>query len=109
MGMNPFKNCAGGGSCRAPAPNPDPSRWTLLSVREYAKAYVLTVRYLDATNFEGVKVMVYRGKFPGLGQLRRLDPHFTPDDDSPVARFKPDVEGIEMANALARGLGTKKV
>jgi len=35
---------------------------------------------------------------------RMLDPHFTDAHDSPIARFRPDDEGIEMAKALASGV-----
>jgi len=79
----------------------------LLSVHEHPNAYVLVVKYFDATNFEGVKVMVYSGKFPGIDKLRWLDPHFTPNEMSPIARFRPDVAGVTMANALAEGLSKK--
>jgi len=80
-----------------------------LKVWDYNRAYVLKVRYLDATNFEGVKIMVYRGKFPGRSRLvgSPLDPHFRPGGGSPVARFRPDDEGERLANKLAEGLGRK--
>jgi hypothetical protein len=51
MVLSPFKNRAC--SPEAPAPNPNPSRWTLLAVHGCPHAYVLIVRYHDATNFEG--------------------------------------------------------
>jgi hypothetical protein len=63
---------------------------------------VLKVRYLDCTNFEGVKVMVYRGQFTTLPTM--LDPHFSESWDSPIARFKPDAEGIGLAKMLAESL-----
>ena len=83
----------------APAPNPDPSRWTLLEKVEYPGGYVLRVQYHDCTNFEGVKVMVYRGRYT---PRRSLDPHFHDGDDAPVARFRPDAEGWQSACDLAR-------
>jgi len=79
-------------------PNPDPSRWICLDIKEYKNAYVLKVRYLDCTNFEGVKVMVYKGKYKARGLL---DPHFDASNESPIARFKPTEEGWEMANTVA--------
>lgn len=105
MGMRgPFSpTCATEYCSPAPAPNPSPTRWRLLGKKQYKHGYVLIVKYLDATNFEGVKCMVYRGKYkkPYMGYL---DPHFTPQDDSPIARFRPDEEGIVMACQLARSL-----
>lgn len=82
----------------APAPNPDPARWTLLDCVVYPGAYVLKVRYHDCTNFEGVKVMVYRGTY---SPRRSLDPHFYEGDDAPIARFRPDKEGWNNACKLA--------
>jgi hypothetical protein len=113
MGISLLKSCyTAPMTCRsgvvvaAPAPNPRPDRWRLLDAWEYPNGYVLRVRYLDATNFEGVKVMVYRGKYR---PRRSLDPHFTPDSDSPIARFRPDVEGINMAKNLAAELRSVRV
>lgn len=57
----------------APAPNPQPSRWFLLEKAEFKNGHVLRVKYLDCTNFEGVKVMVYKGKYT---HRKELDPHF---------------------------------
>lgn len=86
-------------------PNPNPNKWELLELVQFDNAYAMKVRYLDCTNFEGVKIMVYRGKY----QHRDfLDPHFTEGDDSPVARFKPDKNGWRMAKALAEALEQEK-
>lgn len=107
MGLSPFSKCSGGYYATipsAPAPNPNPGRWTLLEVYEYTNAYVLMVRYHDATNFEGVKVMIYKGKFRGLKKKDKLDPHFSEDNNSPIARFRPDVEGVKLAKELAKSL-----
>ena len=111
MGLSPFKNCSTNYGPPAPAPNPDPSRWLLLDAWIYDDAaYVLRVRYLDATNFEGMKVMVYRGKAPtwvypeASKESVKLDPHFTPRKSSPIARFRPDAEGIAMAKAMAESI-----
>jgi len=105
MGLSPFKRCSTNYSSSAfPAPNPDPKRWCLLICEQFDHGYVLKVRYLDCTNFEGIKIMVYRGNFRGERTVKHLDPHFTPGDDSPIARFKPDAEGFKMARDLARGL-----
>ena len=102
MGMSMFSSCRGGYSKAAPAPNPDPKRWAILQKFEFPHAYVLIVKYHDCTNFEGVKVMVYLGKWKDGNS--RLDPHFSPDIDSPVARFKPDAQGIEWAKDFAARL-----
>lgn len=94
------KNCSTNySSGPSPAPNPSPDRWTLIEKAEYANGYVLRVKYHDCTNFEGVKIMVYRGKYT---PRRSLDPHFYEGDDAPVARFRPDSDGWRTAKLLAQ-------
>jgi hypothetical protein len=85
-----------------PAPNPNPLRWKLLEKAVFEDSYVLKIKYLDATNFDGVKIMVYRGKYSR--QTLERDPHFREGEDSPVARFRPDEEGWRMAIGLAATL-----
>jgi hypothetical protein len=87
----------------APAPNPDPKRWELLEVKEFPHAFVLKVHYFDATNFEGVKVMVYEGEYIS-GTPTRLDPHFAEKGFSPIARFRPDERGWQLACLFAEAL-----
>lgn len=87
----------------APAPNPNPKRWELLDKAEYSKYYVLKVRYLDATNFDGVKIMVYHGRYRHVDYL---DPHFENSPSSPIARFKPNEGGWELAKAFAKALSS---
>lgn len=83
------------------APNPDPSRWMLINKWEFAHAYVLHVEYCDCTNFEGRKVMVFAGEYHEAMLLMRLDPHFSEDDRSPIACFKPTPDGLRLAAAFA--------
>lgn len=100
MGIGIMSSCASNPvNPRAIAPNPNLNNWTLISHKQYKNAYVLLVRYHDCTNFEGQKVMVYLGKFDG--NTKYLDPHFADNDDSPIARFKPDDQGIINANIFA--------
>lgn len=107
MGMPPFsnRNCKTNyylpcrSSSKPTAPNPDPKRWVLLRKAEYHNGYVLEVRYLDCTNFEGLKIMVYKGQFT---ISNHLDPHFTNDVNSPIARFRPNKEGWRFACDLAK-------
>jgi hypothetical protein len=105
MGLPIFKNCATNyTTCPAPAPNPDPKRWELRQVFVYPHAYVLVVRYLDCTNFEGLKVMVYQGSVAPDIQCVALDPHFTEEATSLIARFQPTEAGIQLACWFAERL-----
>ena len=105
MGISFFgrKNCSTNycSDEEQPAPNPNPDRWSLIQKAEFNNGYVLRVRYLDCTNFEGVKIMVYKGQY--IKQEHR-DPHFAPGRLSPIARFIPTLEGLRMAVSLANSL-----
>ena len=106
MGISPFKRC--GTSLDNPAavaPNPSPSRWELLDLLRFKRSYVMKVRYLDATNFEGVKILVYQGKY--IPKSVR-DPHFDERDESLVARFRPTEDGWTLAVALAKQLSLRQ-
>ena len=85
----------------APAPNPDPSRFRILGTQQFENACVVIAKYLDCTNYEGKKVMVFEGHFTCPIEL---DPHFSEDDNSPIARFKPDEKGLKLAADLAKSL-----
>ncbi len=85
----------------APPPNPNPLRWKLVKLEQYSNAYVMEVKYLDCTNFEGNKIMVYAGQYK---HQENLDPHFGEDSDSPLARFKPDKNGWKNAIKFAESL-----
>ena len=82
-------------------PNPDPALWEIMDQGHFKNGYVLKVHYPGCSNFEGVKIMVYRGKWE---ERAELDPHFRDAIDSPVARFKPDIEGWQWACFLAQCL-----
>jgi hypothetical protein len=69
---------------------------------------VVLVRYLDCTNFEGKKILVFKDANQllkelntGLPNTLRLDPHFSKSLDSPFARFKPTTEGWAFALKFA--------
>ena len=83
------------------APNPRKDRWRLLEGCLLQNSYVLKVKYLDCTNFEGVKIMVFTGKYTDKDEM---DPHFADDDPSLIARFRPDAQGWALALELARKL-----
>jgi len=99
MGLFSKKGCFTNYS--APAPNPDPSRWQFVDCKQFDGAYVLAVKYLDCSNFEGVKVMVFKGRYIARTVL---DPHFSREATSPIARFPPTEEGINMAINLAKSI-----
>jgi hypothetical protein len=70
------------------------------------KYLVLKVQYPDATNFEGVKIMVFdrEVRLMQLNQQGFIDPHFSTQALHPIARFIPTGRGWEMAVNFARNL-----
>jgi hypothetical protein len=105
----------GGGSIRVPSsppplPNPDPSRYDILRSARVGKYLVVMLRYHGCTNYEGVKVSVYRDCT--LKKLKAqkdgIDPHFSESKQhhSPIARFVPTEEGWTMAMRLVAVLST---
>lgn len=77
-----------GKSCytNSDAPSPNPNKWELIEGRQYKNSYIIKIRYEGCTNFEGIKIMVYKGIYK---HKKHLDPHFEDSNNSPIARFKP--------------------
>lgn len=77
--------------------SPNPSKFTVEQVIQGKDLHLVIAKYPDATNYEGTKVMVYKGAYK---EISTRDPHFYEDEGSPIARFKPSAEGIGMAVSL---------
>lgn len=115
MGIGPgykYRGCSSS-PYSVPGSNPKPSNFQILDSQffrgRHGKTYLLVkVRYPDATNYEGVKILVYEG-FCSLAELlqrtnNRLDPHFADVGVSPIARFEPTAKGWDMATKFVRSL-----
>jgi len=95
------KNCSSS-PYAVPNSNPNPVNFKILEEKAVGQMLVLKVQYPDATNYEGIKILVYMNFtksediiFKNRG---KLDPHFAGDGSvSPVARFEPTVVGMYMA------------
>jgi hypothetical protein len=88
-------------------PMPDPRRFKILRgfnvVNKDSTWAILEVCYPDCTNYEGRKILVYKGITTyQIGNPARLDPHFTKGPITPFARFEPTEEGWEGALTLAK-------
>ena len=58
----------------------------------------LRVHYPDATEFNGIKIMIYKKElYNWLKQTNKLDPHFLNNNTSPIARFPGNDIGWDMA------------
>jgi|CXWL01.1.fsa_nt_gi hypothetical protein len=89
---------------RVLASDPDPLKFDVLDEIKINKAVVVVVRYPDCTNYEGKKVLVFDSNYKWLKLKRtgKLDPHFTENTYSPVARFEPTDRGIELATKFTK-------
>lgn len=59
---------------------------------------ILRVKYEGCTNYEGFKILVYKGHvLKELVVATELDPHFCEKHLAPIARFAPTEEGLRLA------------
>lgn len=87
---------------------PDPANYHVLRMAEVGPFLLIELQYLDCTNYEGKKILVFRGVTPvQLMNQRLIDPHFSNSDKyaSPIARFVPTDEGWEMAEKFCKTFG----
>jgi hypothetical protein len=93
-------------------PNPNPERFKIISWHQNGKFLILYINYPDCTNYEGNKILLYKGccieDLVGQGSV---DPHFSNNKEkiSPIARFVPTLEGWDMAVKLIEALQHGKV
>ena len=66
-------------------------------------SYVIaTIKYLNCTNFEGIKIIVLENyELHWLDGLELLDPHFSEESDI-VARFVPTEHGMWLAKKFCK-------
>jgi len=89
----------------SPPGNPDPLNYEILRSQQVGRHLVVEVKYLDCTNYEGRKIMVYSNlTISNLILQKVVDPHFTVSDKfrSPIARFEPTDRGWKLALAVAK-------
>lgn len=90
-------------NCNNNKPNPDPKNFVIKKIDPYAYGWLIAlVDYPSCTNYEGLKVLVFKGVTEEeLKEAEVLDPHFCEDCKlSPIARFRPDELGVSMAKLL---------
>ena len=84
--------------------NPNPTNFVILHEQNIGKYLILHVKYPDCKNFEGQKLMVYKG-FKNSEELLKhnlfkLDPHFRNDKGSPIARFAPTTASLILIERM---------
>lgn len=102
MGIGPFS----GRSCSVypdtvTTPNPDPVVFEIIETWQVKTNVVAKIKYPNCTTYDGIKICVYKDfTCKRLYEQDRLDPHFSDEGVSPIARFKPTVEGLKLALEL---------
>lgn len=102
MGMSVMRSsssCSIGSERVIPDKNPKPSNFEILEAGVNKEFTIAKVRYPDCDNFEGLKILVYKGHvIKELVKQTELDPHFCNHGHlSPIARFAPTDEGLKLA------------
>lgn len=80
--------------------NPNPSNYELLKIEQIGKFLLIKIRYPDCSNYEGVKILVFKNvELTALINQHNIDPHFSDSKKHhhPIVRFVPTDEGWEMA------------
>ena len=86
--------------------NPNPRNFQIQRIEKYKEFLITVVKYPDCTNYEGVKIMVFKNVSEDqLKNAISLDPHFCDNKlcISPIARFEPTQIGWNMAVSFVRG------
>jgi hypothetical protein len=87
-------------------PNPDPTNFRILQAEQQGEFLLLKVHYPDCTNYEGNKVLLFKGvTLLDVVNQKVIDPHFNESGKGrhyPVARFAPTEQGWEMALKLMK-------
>jgi len=80
--------------------NPDPYNFRIVKSKQVGKWLLVKVKYPDCTNYEGMKILLYKGiTLKQLTKQGHLDPHFSNSKKfhSPFARFEPTDKGWDFA------------
>ena len=83
--------------------NPNSHEFELLSSFKIGNLYLVEIRYLGCTDFEGRKLLVMDRDPSGMTVI---DPHFTPGGYI-VAKFAPDKEGKQMGIMYLKAIQMK--
>lgn len=94
-----------------PMPAPNPARFEIRRLEQVgADRVVAEVHYPDCTNYEGNKILLFVGMTErGVREMKTMDPHFSPTQVCPFARFEPTKRGWEWAIYLADRMGIEDV
>lgn len=102
MGIKLFSSSSFDGPVSQPDYNPNPYNFTVLERQNFNGVCVLRVMYPDCKNYEATKILVFEKEYSYFDTVKCLDPHFSKNGPSPIARFEPTKRGWDMAVMFAR-------
>jgi hypothetical protein len=77
--------------------DPDPTTFEVVDLEQVGRFVIGKVRYPNATNFEGRKILVWdNATVDEIENMKAIDPHFT-HQNKIIARFRPTERGLELA------------
>lgn len=90
-------------------PNPKPDNYKILRHETIGECLIVEIQYLDCTNYEGRKILVFNCKLQDLLKQKLIDPHFAENKKfiSPIARFEPTEQGWSFALFFGREIFKK--
>lgn len=118
MGCNILFSSSSGCTCELKQPKPKkctcdntprigepvPHKFEIEWIEQLGDYCIVFVNYPNCTTFDGNKLLVFKDEKENIENRKILDPHFFKGNDSPIARFKPNEEGINMAASLIKNL-----
>ena len=85
------------------APDPDPLNFNIIKIQQVGDNLVVLINYPNCTNYEGNKICLFKSmNIKTVIGMDTLDPHFSENDNSPFARFRPTDAGWEKAVLVAQ-------
>lgn len=85
---------------------PNPKVFNFVDATQVGEYLVAKILYPNCTNYEGIKILLYKTQLLDLVKQANIDPHFSNKKGyiSPIARFEPTNDGWTMGLMLARQL-----
>ena len=81
--------------------------FNILKIEQIGDYVIAKIHYPDCTNFYGNKICVFKdATIDQIQCLSTLDPHFSGNGFSPIARFKPTEEGYAMAVCFCKAVSS---
>lgn len=85
------------------SPNPNPKNFVIKRIEEIGNYLWVLANYPDCPSYGGDKILIYKNmSIRRLKLYKKLDPHFSETGVTPIARFRPDSEGVILSKKFCR-------